>query len=125
MDSVSGRRIVGVSSGGVSGSSAQLWSVQGRQSAIRHKRDTQVTTERQKTERSVHWPLLTLQEGTAKTENTVHLVQLQYQDRGGPAGVIEGQQEHAEHPGRAADQAGDDAPQALLLVTQHTVSGPV
>lgn len=55
----------------------------------------------------------------------VHLVQLQHQDQAGPAGVIEGQQEDGEHPGGAADQAGDDAPQALLLVMQHTVNGPV
>lgn len=54
-----------------------------------------------------------------------NLVELQQQDQAGPAGVIEGQQENAEQPGRAADQSGDHAPQALLLVMQHTMSRPV
>lgn len=54
-----------------------------------------------------------------------HLVELQQQDQAGPAGVIQGQQEDAKHPGRTADQGGDRAPQALLLVMQRTVSRPV
>lgn len=39
--------------------------------------------------------------------------------------MIERQQEDAEQPGGAADQGGDHAPQALLLIMQHTVSRPV
>lgn len=54
-----------------------------------------------------------------------HLVQLQQQDGARPAGVIEGQQEDAEQPGRAADQGRDNAPHALLLIMQHTVGRPV
>lgn len=50
-----------------------------------------------------------------------NLVELQQQGQSGPAGVIEGQQEDAKQPGRAADQSRDHAPQALLLIMQHTV----
>jgi len=39
--------------------------------------------------------------------------------------VIEGQQEDNEQPGGAADQGGDHAPHALLLVMQRAVSRPV
>lgn len=54
-----------------------------------------------------------------------HLVELQQQDQARPAGVIEGQQEDAEHPGRTADQGRDHVPQAPRLIMQHTVSRPV
>lgn len=64
---------------------------------------------------------------TADDETRVdrHLVKLQHEGQAGPAGVVEGQQEDAEHPGRTAHQAGDHAPQALLLIVQLTVSQPV
>lgn len=54
-----------------------------------------------------------------------HLVELYHQDQAGPADVIEGQQEDAEQPWGAADQAGDHSPQALILIVQHAVNRPV
>lgn len=54
-----------------------------------------------------------------------HLVELHHQHQAGPAGVIDGQQEDGEQPGGAADQGGDHAPHALLLVAQRAASGPV
>lgn len=59
---------------------------------------------------------------TRKHTPSCHLVELHQQDHAGPAGVVKGQQEDAEHPGRAADQGRDHAPQALLLIMQHTMS---
>ncbi|TNN58959.1 hypothetical protein EYF80_030872 [Liparis tanakae] len=55
------------------------------------------------------------------SEQLGHLVELQHQDQAGPAGVIEGQQEDNEQPGGAADQGGDHAPHALLLVMQRAM----
>lgn len=54
-----------------------------------------------------------------------HLVELHHQGGGRPAGVIEGQEEDAEQPGRAVHQGGGGAPQALLGVAQQAVGGPV
>lgn len=66
---------------------------------------------------SVAWKLVKLSD--------CHLVKLKYEDQAGRAGVVEGQHEDAEHPGRTADEARDHAPQALLLIVQLTVSLPV
>lgn len=76
-----------------------------------------------KREKTVHW----IYESCKKrlTDAAGHLVELQQQDQAGPAGVIEGQQEDAEQPGRAADQGGDHAPQALLLIMHHAAGRPV
>lgn len=59
-------------------------------------------------------------DNTGQAEN--HLVKLQQQDHAGPAGVVKGHQEDAEHPGTAADKSRDHAQKAMFLIIHHTVS---
>lgn len=54
-----------------------------------------------------------------------NLVKLQQQYHGRPGGVVKGQEEDTEHPGRAADQIGENAPESQLLVMQRAVTRPV
>lgn len=54
-----------------------------------------------------------------------YLVELQQQKSAGPAGVVKGEQEDAEHPRGAGDYGWDHAPQPLVLIMHLTASGPV
>lgn len=60
-----------------------------------------------------------------KLQTVSHLVELQQQDQTRPRRMIGNQHEDAEQPGGAACQCRAGAPQALLLITQRAVNGPV